>query len=189
MLPSGRRVAILDACVLYPAPLRDFLLSLAEQDLYRPKWSRRIQDEWVRNLLKNRPDLTKDQLVHTTSLMNKAFPDAQLQGFKHLIGRIKLPDPDDRHVLAAAIASGGDVIVTSNLKDFPKANLQKYDIHPLHPDRFTADLIRFDRESASIAFRRQVKRLTNPPKKAEDVLEALKQNKLPETVDLLKQLK
>lgn len=188
MWQEGRFVAILDACVLYPAPLRDFLLSLAEQNLYRPKWSALIQDEWVRNLLKNRPDLTEGQLAHTTSLMDKAFPDAQIQGFKHLIQGIKLPDPDDRHVLAAGLASAADVIVTLNLKDFPEANLQQYGIQALHPDRFITDLISRDQERASIAFRRQVKRLTNPPKKAEDVLEALTQNKLPETVSLLKQI-
>lgn len=186
MLYSGRFTAILDACVLYPAPVRDILLSLADQELYRPKWSALIQDEWIRNLLKNRDDLTEAQLVHTTDSMNEAFPDAEVQDFKHLIQSIELPDPNDRHVLAAACAGNADVIVTFNLKDFPEENVQKYNIEVLHPDQFITDLIHLDEENAFTAFRNQVERLKNPPKNAKDVLEALEKNKLYKSAGLLK---
>lgn len=188
MLYSGGFTAILDACVLYPAPLRDLLLSLADQELYRPKWSAVIQDEWIRNLLKNRDDLEKDQLIHTTETMNKVFPDAEVHDFEHLIQSIELPDPDDRHVLAAACICNADVIVTFNLKDFPEEHIQKYDIDARHPDQFITDLIHLNKEKAHTAFSQQVSRLNNPPKNTADVLEALEKNMLHHSAGLLKQI-
>ena len=85
MIHSARFNVILDANVLYPAPLRDFLLRLAEQELYKPKWSARIQNEWIRNLLKNRPDLQRESLIRTQKAMNLAFPDANVSGYEDLI--------------------------------------------------------------------------------------------------------
>lgn len=82
---SSRFTVILDACVLYPAPIRDILLNLADLEIYSPKWSEIIQDEWVRNLLKNRPDLTKTKLRRTVQAMNDAFPDAEIHSFEELI--------------------------------------------------------------------------------------------------------
>ena len=96
-------IAIYDACVLYPAPLRDFLMQLALTDLFRAKWTDRIHDEWIRNVLKNRPDLKKEQLEKTRELMNKSTRDALVENYDTLIESIQLPDPDDRHVMAAAI--------------------------------------------------------------------------------------
>lgn len=90
MLYSSRFSAILDACVLYPAPIRDILLCMAEQGLYRPKWSALIQKEWKRNLLKSRPDLKKIRLDRTSELMNNAFPDAEVQHFENLIQNLEL---------------------------------------------------------------------------------------------------
>lgn len=96
-------VALLDACILYPAPLRDLLLHIADRGLYRPKWTDKIQEEWTRNLLLNRPDLLAVQLQKTTDAMNRAFPDATIRNFEPLIASLTLPDAHDRHVLAAAI--------------------------------------------------------------------------------------
>src|SRR5436309_15327350 len=114
---------ILDACVLYPAPLRDLLLWLALLGLYRPRWTEMIHDEWMRSLLKERPDLTRDRLERTRDLMDKAVPDCLVAGYEGLIAGITLPDPDDRHVLAAAIHGNAEIIVTYNLKDFPTDTL------------------------------------------------------------------
>ncbi|MGM3168841.1 hypothetical protein [Dickeya chrysanthemi] len=87
---------ILDACVIYPSVLRDLLLYLGLTGLYQPKWTATIEDEWQRNLLANRPDLTPKQISRTRELMNKAVPDAMIAGFEPLIPGIVLPDPDDR---------------------------------------------------------------------------------------------
>ncbi len=94
-------------------------MELAAAKLFRAKWSDAVHDEWMRNLLENRTDLTRERLERTKTLMNKAVPDANVSGYEDLIEGLRLPDPDDRHVLAAAIASECDAIVTFNQKDFP----------------------------------------------------------------------
>ncbi len=111
--------AVYDACVLYPAPLRDFLIRLGLSGRFRARWSAQIHDEWKRNLLLNRPDLTAEQLNRTSALMDRAIPDALVTGHEELIAGLTLPDIDDRHVLAAAIRCNASVIVTFNEKDFP----------------------------------------------------------------------
>jgi predicted nucleic acid-binding protein len=115
--------ALLDSCVLYPARLRDLLLSLAAAGFFRPFWSEMIHEEWIRNVLANRPDLTRAQLDAARSAMDRAFPAASISGFERLVPTLKLPDPDDRHILAAAIHARAELIVTVNLKDFPAAAL------------------------------------------------------------------
>src|SRR5260370_9234777 len=119
MLHTSRCTAILDANVLYPAPLRDYLLNLAAIELFKPKWTDAIQDEWIRNLLLKRPDLKRQDLVKTRKAMDNAFPDANTTNYQELVSGLSLPDPDDKHVLAAAIVANAEIIVTSNLKDFP----------------------------------------------------------------------
>ncbi|HEY0016011.1 MAG TPA: PIN domain-containing protein [Longimicrobium sp.] len=96
-------IAVYDANVLYPAALRDFLIRLARQGLVSARWSSVIHEEWIRNLLINRPDLTREQLERTRRLMDAAVPGAVVEGFERHMTDITLPDPDDRHVLAAAI--------------------------------------------------------------------------------------
>jgi predicted nucleic acid-binding protein len=107
------------ACVLYPAPLRDLLMHLAVTDVVRARWTESIHDEWIRSVLADRPDLTREQLERTRSLMNTHVRDALVEGYESLIPGLTLPDPEDRHVLAAAIRAGASVIVTFNLRDFP----------------------------------------------------------------------
>ncbi|MES9881867.1 MAG: PIN domain-containing protein [Sedimenticola sp.] len=132
-----RYTVIFDACVLYPAPLRDFLLRLSTTGLFSAKWTDRIHDEWIRNLLESRPDL-EEKLSRTRELMNQAVPDSLVAGFESLIENLELPDADDRHVLAAAIRSGAQAIITFNLKDFPDDVLAQYVSFPrssvgMHP--------------------------------------------------------
>jgi predicted nucleic acid-binding protein len=107
--------AVLDACILYPAPIRDLLLSFAEVGLFNPFWSDKINDEWVRNLLLNRADLSLEKLQSTVDAMNFAFPDANVQENSGLTDSISLPDLNDRHVLATAIQCESSLIVTANL--------------------------------------------------------------------------
>jgi predicted nucleic acid-binding protein len=188
MIHSGRFTALLDANVLYPAPVRDYLLHLASLNLYKPKWSSAIQEEWIRNLLINRPDLTKEALEKTKAVMDSAFPDANVEKYEDLISAIALPDEDDRHVLAAAIRGKTDVIVTSNLKDFPAATISTYDIEVQNPDEFISNLINLDRKKCLKALENQVKSLKNPPKTREEVLETLTNCGLVKSVDLLKDI-
>jgi predicted nucleic acid-binding protein len=129
-------VAVFDACVLYPAPLRDLLLRLALTDLFRARWTERIHEEWMRSVLEKRTDLSAEQLQRTRELMDRAVPDCLVTGYEGLIQQLDLPDPNDRHVLAAAIRCQAGVIVTYNLKDFPPSVLEAYGIDVQHPDDF-----------------------------------------------------
>jgi hypothetical protein len=123
---------VYDACVLYPAPLRDLLTQLATAvpPLFRAKWTDEIHEEWVGNVLKDRNDLTREQLARTTRLMNESVPDCLVEGYEHLLESVELPDPDDRHVVAAAIHARADAIVTLNLKDFPPDALENMALKP-----------------------------------------------------------
>ncbi|EMR47300.1 PIN domain-containing protein [Pseudomonas putida] len=181
--------AIYDANVLYPAPLRDFLMNLALTGIYRARWSASIHDEWKRNLLLNRPDLTPEHLDRTSSLMDAAVPDALVTDYDSLVEGLDLPDRDDRHVLAAAIKCNASVIVTFNLKDLPKAVLGAFDIEPLHPDDFIADLWDLDKAAVLEAAQRQRISLKNPPHNVQQYLGRLLQQKLTETVKLLSAFK
>jgi predicted nucleic acid-binding protein len=185
MIYKGTFTVILDACVLYPAPLRDLLLRLATEGLYRPKWTDKINDEWKRNLLKNRSDLEEESLNHTIDLMNRTFKDAKVTNYNKLIGVLELPDPDDRHVFAAAIRCGADLIVTENLKDFPKEQLSEYDIDVQSPDIFIQHLIDLDWEACCRALVKQKRSLNNPPKTREEMRDTFKQIGIPNSADLL----
>ncbi|HBP6526382.1 TPA: PIN domain-containing protein [Pseudomonas aeruginosa] len=177
--------AIYDANVLYPAPLRDFLMRLALTGVYRARWSAQIHDEWKRNLLLKRPDLTQEQLDRTSALMDRAIPDALVTDYESLLPSLDLPDEDDRHVLAAAIKCHASVIVTFNLKDFPKDVLAKFGIEPLHPDDFIADQWDIDQAAVLEAAQQQRASLRNPPHTVQEYLDRLLQQQLPKTVKLL----
>ncbi|MVM39209.1 PIN domain-containing protein [Spirosoma sp. HMF3257] len=173
MIQVSKLTALLDACVLYPAPIRDLLLHLADAGLYMPKWTDRIHEEWTRNLLLNRPDLTVAQLLRTTKAMNGAFPDATVHYYEALINGINLPDLDDRHILAAAIRGQAHIIVTANLKDFPNDYLSQYDVEAQHPDDFITYLLELNPEVVIQAFHAQVANLKNPPKTDQEVIQTL----------------
>jgi hypothetical protein len=111
-------------------------MELAAAGLFRARWTNQIHDEWIRNVLKNRPDLTGEQLERTRSNMNRAVMGCLVEGYQYLIDAVTLPDAGDQHVLAAAIHCSADAIITMNLKHFPVAELAKYHIEPQHPDEF-----------------------------------------------------
>ncbi len=176
---------MLDACVLYPAPLRDLLLSLAAAGIYRAKWSQRIHDEWIGNLLANRPDLDPERLKVTCTQMNIAVPDSIVTGYEDLIESLNLPDPDDRHVLAVAIRSDADTIVTFNQRDFDESELKEYDLYTEHPDEFVSNMIVIHTPSVISAVREMRQRLRKPPKNVTEFLDTLQQQGLPQTVSKL----
>lgn len=176
---------VLDACVLYPSLLRDLLIRLGLTGLYQPKWSATIEDKWKRNLLVNRPDLPQQKIDRTAELMNTAVPDAMITGFEPLIESIDLPDVDDRHVVAAAVCSNAEIIVTLNLKDFPASALDAFGLETLHPDDFVMDLFDLDRALVLSAVATQRGNLRNPPMPIDDYLEAILRQGMAQTAKAL----
>lgn len=168
-------MAVLDANVLYPAPVRDYLLHLAEMDLYFPKWTEEIHNEWIRSLLLQRKDIGEKSLLSAKKAMNEAFPLANIINYKYKIKDLELPDKYDEHVLAAAIISGTKTIVTFNTRDFPAAAIDTFGIRAIHPDLFILELIRQDEHMCLHALKTQTSRLKHPPKKINDVLTVLSQ--------------
>lgn len=160
-----------DACVLYPAPLRDLLLHLALTDLFRARWTDEIHEEWIRSVRADRLDLTASQLNRTRELMNQAVPDCLVRGYEPLIQSLELPDPDDRHVLAAAIHCQAGAIVTYNVKDFPAESLSRFQIDALHPDEFIAHQFDLNPPKVAKAVKNQRAALTNPPRSVRDLLD------------------
>jgi predicted nucleic acid-binding protein len=177
---------IYDSNVLYPAPLRDLLMRLALTDLYRARWTEDIHKEWMRNVLENRPDLTREQLERTRDLMNAHVRDCLVEGYQELIPSLELPDPDDRHVLAAAIRASADVIVTFNLKHFPAGRVAQYGVEAQHPDEFVIHLFDLNQAKVCAAAEEQRRSLRNPPKAVDEFLDILLRQGLPQTVLLLK---
>ncbi|MEZ9426255.1 PIN domain-containing protein [Vibrio lentus] len=156
---------ILDACVMYPAPLRSYLMYLANTGLFRARWTEQIHDEWTRNLLKNRPELNAEQLQRTRQLMNANVPDCLIEGYESLIDGLTLPDVDDRHVVAAAIKGQAESIITFNLKDFPSCELEPLGLTAIHPDEFLCDMFELDSSACVKAAQQQRASLKRPPMK------------------------
>lgn len=184
---SSHFTVVYDACVLYPAPLRDLLMHLALSDLYRARWSDMIHDEWTRNVLASRPDLTQDQLDRTRRLMNAHVRDCLVAGFEYLIPSINLPDPNDRHVVAAAIHSGASLIVTFNLRDFPLEALSPYNLAAQHPDDFIVDLLDLHPAGVLEAAASHRRSLKNPPRTVDEYLDTLLAQGLTQSVAVMRQ--
>ena len=110
-------------------------MRLALTDLFKAHWTDRIHDEWINALLRAKKQ-SSDSLLRVKELMDRHVRDAKVYGYEPLIEGLDLPDPDDRHVLAAAIRCNANAIVTFNLKDFPDASLRQSDIEVIHPDDF-----------------------------------------------------
>ena len=185
-LPRTSFTVLYDASVLYPTPLRDLLMRVAVKGLVRAKWTDEIQEEWLRNLLEQRSDLEEQRLRRTQQLMGRALPDARVAGYEALIKGLELPDPDDRHVLAAAIRAGAQVVVTENVRHFPATTLAQYGIEAERPDDFLLGLIDTDQHLFVEAVRAQLATLTNPQKTKDELLETLRQSGLVQTVAALR---
>jgi len=180
---------VYDACVLYPAPLRDLLMRLALTDVFRARWSDQIHDEWISAILKNRPDVDLAKLQNTRELMDRNVRDCLVTGYEYLLPVIELPDPNDRHVVAAAIHCNASVIVTTNIRDFPAEILAQHDLEALHPDDFI--FYQFDLHTHVVveAAARQRQALRKPPKTVEEFLDILLKQGLTQTVDRLRDFK
>lgn len=133
--------AVLDACVLYPTVLREILMGAAEAGLFAPVWSARILDEWRHAAARLGPDQAAVAGAEI-ALLRAAHPQAEAPDDGTAATGFDWPDPADRHVVEAALASGAGLIVTANLRDFPSRALSALGLHAVHPDAFLLDLWR-----------------------------------------------
>ena len=139
--------ALLDANVLYPFHLRNLLVQLGVDLIFRPRWTERIHDEWVRNLGAT-GWASRERLSRTLGIMERVLPGANVPGWERRLSRVPvLPDPDDRHVIAAALEAPASVILTLNLRDFPAATLAPLGLVAEHPDSFLCRLLDADPEA------------------------------------------
>jgi hypothetical protein len=165
--------AFLDASVLYPALLRDILMRLASHQVFKARWSAKVQSEWVTALARNRPDIPAPRIARTRELMDTHFPNARVEGYEHLIDILVLPDADDRHVLAAALHCRAEFIVTTNLRDFPASDLASFSVRAIHPDAFIFMLLDDNQTAVLHAIRKLRSSLKNPTKTQADLLAAM----------------
>lgn len=178
-------VVVYDACVLYPSTLRDLLIRIARTGLVQAKWTNRILDEVFDNLREQRPDLDPDLLARTRKLMVCAVRDCLVTNYESLESALALPDPDDRHVLAAAIKARAQVIVTNNLKDFPPEHVRQWDIKAKSADDFVLDQIDLDAKVVWGCVQQIADAWRRPPGRPADVLSALERNGLIRSVAAL----
>jgi len=139
MIHSVRFTSVLDTNVIYPIEIRDLLFWFAFYELFTPKWSKHIFTEW--KAVMKRKGVSDKEINKRIGWANKAFPDAMVTNYESLIEGLALPDPDDRHVLAAAIKTNANLIVTNNIKDFPKNYLANYGLSAKKADDFLTDII------------------------------------------------
>ncbi|BDI28155.1 PIN domain-containing protein [Capsulimonas corticalis] len=183
----SKQKVILDACVLYPAGLRSVLMYLALGELYQAYWTDAIHDEWIRNVLEDRSDISPEQLARTRRLMDEAIPGSLVVGYESLIEDLDLPDRDDRHVLAATIHIEAQTIVTFNRRDFPTEKLAPYHIRTLTPDAFVLDLVQTFPLEALEALKIDRLSKQRPPKSPEEYLAALTAQSLTQSTAALRQ--
>ncbi len=183
MIHSVRFTVVLDTNVVYPVIIRDILFWFAYYDLYTPKWSDHIFDEWKRVMIEK--DISEEEAEKRIAKANAAFPDALVQNYKGLIDHLALPDKDDRHVLAAAIKTNANLIVTNNIKDFPEAYLQSFSLYAKTADDFLTDIIDLNQEQAVSAFKEMVLNKKNPKQDEFEVLNLLRNAGLKDTANYL----
>lgn len=188
MAGHARYTALLDACVLYPVALSDALMSLAVTGLFAAKWTQAIEHEWIRNLEQHRPDLT-GRLDTRRDMMRSVAPDWEVQeeAWQAIASSLTLPDKDDVHVLAAAIAGHADCIVTANLKDFPADTVNLFGIEVIHPDDFILKQLDLDPFSALAAFKEMRARWKRPQATPEAFAQVMEKNGLVATAERLRQ--
>lgn len=181
--------AFLDANVLFGTRLRSLLMEAAQSGLFRARWSDRVHDEWIAAVRTKRPDIDDIKLQRVRVAMDAAVPDCLVFGFEDIEGVLDLPDPNDRHVLAAAIIGRASCIVTFNEADFPADVLDRYGLHTRHPDRFLLDLESLESGALIEAARADKRHYRNPPLTAENYIDGLRRAGLPETSDFLTRVK
>lgn len=183
MIHSVKFKCVLDTNVIYPLWIRDLLMWFAYFELYTPKWSSNIFDEWI-SVMK-RKGIEENEALKRADKMNLVFPDALVVNYEPFIDSLKLPDLNDRHVLAAAIKANADLIITNNLKDFPEDYLSSFGLKAKTPDDFFTDIIDLNHDLSVQAFKKLVSSKKNPPYNEYDVLDIFRNNGLKDTANYL----
>jgi hypothetical protein len=183
MIHSTRFTCVLDTNAIYPIEVRDLLFWFAFYDLFTPKWSRHIFDEW--DTVMRRKGVPLAEREKRMQIANSAFPDALVQNYESLVEGLQLPDVKDCHVLAAAIKTNANLIITSNLKDFPEGYMASFGLSAKTPDDFITDIIDLNQEISLKAYRDMVLNRSNPDMDEYQVLAALRRNGLQGTANYL----
>lgn len=183
---ADRFVVILDANVLYPFRMRDTLFHFAEAGLFRARWSAEILQEWRTALLKSKP-LLAESLASQIQAIERVFPEACVEGYQDLIQALHLPDPNDRHVLAAAIVADAEHIITENIKDFPESAIAKYGIEAVTADDFLASTFELYPAEAIAALRMMRRNYENPPLNPGEFIFDLQTKGMPKLASMVKQ--
>lgn len=187
---ANRYTALIDACVLVSAPRRDLLLTLAEAEFFRVRWSRSIISETqsaLRNIFEERGFEDHDaRAARAVRAMQTAFPEALVddQEAQQPL-TFGLPDPNDEHVLAAAVQTQAQAVVTDNLADFPASILSQMNIEARTADDFIADTIALDEGKAVAAIRDMRMRLRRPDMSPQEFLKSLETHRLFVTASIL----
>lgn len=133
---SSNFTVIYDSNILFGSFLRNVMIHLAQAGIYRAKWTKDIHDEWMPHLTEKYPNVRVEDAQRIRGLIDASVPDCLVCGYKRIIPGLELQDAKDRHVLAAAIKAGAQVIVTRNISHFPQKILSEFDIEAQHPDDF-----------------------------------------------------
>jgi hypothetical protein len=179
-------IAVYDACVLYPFHLRNLLVQCGVDRVVDVRWTDAIHDEWIRNLAANAPNVSIKRLVKTRDLMKQVLPAADVTSYDQYIPNLTLPDPEDRHVLAAAVAGGASHIVTWNLADFPTAALTPHLLVAENPDDFLTNLYARLPDATIVATANARKNLRKSIPTVEEFIDALAQQSQAKFVGILR---
>lgn len=180
MAGSASYTVVIDANALLPRLQCDVLLSLAHADLFSARWTATIMGEWMAACVRQYPG-SEHAVQKKADAMCAAIPDCLVEGYEPLIAALELPDVDDRHVLAAAIAGHADAIVTWNVKHFPASALAPYGIEIQTPDEFAASQIMLSKLRAVAALRAMRERWQRPTIDGPGLLALLNQRHMPLT--------
>ena len=176
---------VLDANLLYPFQLRNLLVQFGVDSAIAPRWTARINEEWVSNLVAA-GRAPRERLLLTLELMNSALPEAEVRGWEARMEGLTLPDPDDRHVLAAALTAGAETILTMNLRDFPASAVAPYGVIAVHPDGFLCGLHDADPELVWASTQAAHANLSRSTPSLADYLDALECQGLPQLASRLR---
>ncbi len=177
---------VCDANVLYPPKLRDLLIRLHGTGLVKIRWSDQILDEMVRAVLRGQPWL-KEAMERIVLGMQEAVPDASVTGYEAVIPKLRLPDPDDRHVLATAIVSKANIIITNNLKDFPQAELDVFQIYARSPDAIILQLLEDHPERVIGAVAEQAMDTHSPVLSLDELVDRLGAGQIPRSATAVRE--
>lgn len=183
--PASPPSVVLDANLLYPFQLRNLLVQFGVDSVITPRWTARIHAEWIGNLVAA-GKAPRDRLLLTLDLMNAALPEAEVSGWEARMQGLSLPDPDDCHVLAAALAACAGTIVTMNLRDFPASALAPLGVTAVHPDGFLCGLFDADPDSVRASTEAAHANLSRSAPSFEDYLDALERQGLPQLTERLR---